>query len=89
MCEITARYGGLLKGSEKALVRVYIMPILQAHREEIAKVTNFELTDEFLNCPIQLYKVLCPSAFWLFNFLIEKYFRWKSIFKEVEQLCGA
>ena len=27
VCEITARYGGLLKGSEKALVRVYIMPI--------------------------------------------------------------
>jgi len=82
-----SRYGGLPEDSKEMLVRDYIVPILRAHREEIARVTNFELTDEFLNCLPRLYRIPSPGNFTTAEDRGYSYFGWERFFKEAEKLA--
>jgi hypothetical protein len=52
------RYGNIPKKGQERLISEYIVPVLRAHREEIAKVTGYELPDEFLDCLPKLYRIM-------------------------------
>ena len=82
-----SRWGGLPRESEEMLIKDYIVPVLRAHREEIARVTNFELTDEFLNCLPKLYRIPSPGNFDRAEKRGIKNFGRERFFKEAEQLA--
>jgi hypothetical protein len=81
------RYGGLPEDSKEMLVRDYIVPVLRAHKDEIARVTYLELTDEFLNCLPRLYRIPSPGNFSTAEERGRNYFGRESFFKEAEQLA--
>jgi len=81
------RYGGLPEDSKEMLVRDYIVPVLRAHRDEIARVTNFELSDEFLNCLPRLYRIPSPGNFDRAEERGIKNFGRERFFKEAERLA--
>jgi len=37
--------------------------VVRAHREEIAKVTGFEISDDFLNCLPKRYRIMRPRNY--------------------------
>jgi hypothetical protein len=83
------RYGDLPTESKESLIRDYIVPVLRAHRDEIARVTNFELSDEFLNCLPRLYRIPGSENFNATEWRGREYFGWvgwERLFKEAEQL---
>jgi len=82
-----SRWGGLPRESEETLVRDYIVPILRAHRDEIRAMTNFELTDEFLNCLPKLYRIPSSENFNTAEERGTRYFGRESFFKEAERLA--
>jgi hypothetical protein len=82
-----SRWGGLPRESEESLIRDYIVPVLRAHREEIARVTNFELTDEFLNCLPRLYRIPGSENFNTAEDRGWRYFGRERFFKEAEELA--
>ena len=84
---VFSRYGGLPEDSKEMLVRDYIVPVLRAHKDEIARVTNFELTDEFLNCLPKLYRIPSPGNFTTAEDRGYSYFGWERFFKEAEKLA--
>jgi phosphoenolpyruvate carboxylase len=84
---VLSRYGGLPEDSKEMLVRDYIVPVLRAHRDEIARVTYLELTDEFLNCLPRLYRIPSPGNFSTAEERGRNYFGRESFFKEAEQLA--
>ena len=84
---VFSRYGGLPEDSKEMLVRDYIVPVLRAHRDEIARVTYLELTDEFLNCLPRLYRIPSPGNFDRAEERGIKNFGRERFFKEAEQLA--
>jgi hypothetical protein len=57
------RYGNIPQKSQERLISEYIVSVVRAHREEIAKVTGFEISDDFLNCLPKRYRIMRPRNY--------------------------